>query len=213
MIRDRDPFGRALETLRERLRAGEFAQGAALRIVDLARDLNLSPTPIREALARLAGEGLVEERRGRGYFNWRLDVIDLVELYDLHGVYVAAAIEAIAERGQALPAPSDGAAMTDVSALAEPSASAVFHRIVTAAGSRALMLAQALLADRLACVSKPEAFVFPGAREEISDISDHFHHRRWPELARASACYHRRRAAAATEIVTVLRRQSPLRTI
>jgi DNA-binding GntR family transcriptional regulator len=42
--------------------AGELAPGAALRADDLARELGLSRAPIRDAIARLATEGLVESK-------------------------------------------------------------------------------------------------------------------------------------------------------
>ena len=65
-MRDRDAFGNALQALRQRLRDGAYAPGAPLVIIELAHELNISATPMREALARLAGEGLIEDRRGVG---------------------------------------------------------------------------------------------------------------------------------------------------
>ena len=61
-----EPFHVALATLRERLRTGAYRPGVRITAVDLADELRLSNTPVREALARLAGEGLVEDRRGQG---------------------------------------------------------------------------------------------------------------------------------------------------
>ncbi|WP_392354013.1 GntR family transcriptional regulator [Brevundimonas sp. LF-1] len=48
-------------------------------VTTLARELGLSPTPVREALARLAGEGVIEHWPGRGYFAPRLAASDIVE--------------------------------------------------------------------------------------------------------------------------------------
>ncbi|MFN3487458.1 MAG: GntR family transcriptional regulator, partial [Planctomycetota bacterium] len=58
----------ALTAVRDRLQSGALPPGARATAVDLADDLGLSTTPVREALSRLAGEGLLEDRRGQGYF-------------------------------------------------------------------------------------------------------------------------------------------------
>ena len=54
--RDRDAFSSALSAIRGQLRAGGYVLGEALIIKDLSDRLRLSPTPVREALARLSGE-------------------------------------------------------------------------------------------------------------------------------------------------------------
>jgi DNA-binding GntR family transcriptional regulator len=46
--------------LRERIMAGEFAAGHPLLAEDLGRALSVSPTPVKEALAMLAQDGLVD---------------------------------------------------------------------------------------------------------------------------------------------------------
>ena len=66
-----EPFHVALSALRERLQNGTLAPGARATAVDLADQLGLSTTPVREALSRLTGEGLLEDRRGQGYFGAR----------------------------------------------------------------------------------------------------------------------------------------------
>jgi DNA-binding GntR family transcriptional regulator len=43
--------------------------GAPITIDDLARRLSISPTPIRESLARLEAEGLVYRQQNRGFFS------------------------------------------------------------------------------------------------------------------------------------------------
>jgi DNA-binding GntR family transcriptional regulator len=57
---------RAMENLRGRILAGEFAGGERLGEVELATELGMSRTPVRQALLRLAGEGLVEVAPNRG---------------------------------------------------------------------------------------------------------------------------------------------------
>jgi DNA-binding GntR family transcriptional regulator len=45
--------------------SGSLPSGAALNIADLAKDLNVSPSPVREALLRLATEGLATNNTNR----------------------------------------------------------------------------------------------------------------------------------------------------
>jgi DNA-binding GntR family transcriptional regulator len=52
--------------LRERIAAGQIAGGDRLHQEDLAAELGVSRTPVREALRRLAAEGLVDLRTNRG---------------------------------------------------------------------------------------------------------------------------------------------------
>jgi DNA-binding GntR family transcriptional regulator len=53
---------RAYRILRDAIVTGELPPGAAIRDVDLAQRVGLSRTPVREALARLADDGLVETK-------------------------------------------------------------------------------------------------------------------------------------------------------
>jgi DNA-binding GntR family transcriptional regulator len=61
--------------------AHELPPGAPLRPPDLAQRMGLSPTPVKDALARLAGEGLVEYRPGLGPFVAAPTVAEIVDLY------------------------------------------------------------------------------------------------------------------------------------
>lgn len=73
---------RIYELLREYLRSGEVRWGESLREATLAARLNVSRTPVREALARLASEGLVEAH-GRSFAVPALTEDDLEDIYEL----------------------------------------------------------------------------------------------------------------------------------
>lgn len=53
------------ETIRERIRRGELRPGDPLKIDELASELEISRTPIREALGTLESMGLIERKAGR----------------------------------------------------------------------------------------------------------------------------------------------------
>ncbi|MEN5229779.1 hypothetical protein [Brevundimonas naejangsanensis] len=83
MARNRDPFASALRTLRERAIAGAFSPGKPIIILDEAQSLGLSTTPVREALAWLGGEGLIDRAPAGGYAGLRLDPAGLAGRYRL----------------------------------------------------------------------------------------------------------------------------------
>lgn len=76
----------AYERIRERILAGDLPGGHWLRESDLASNIGVSRTPVREALRRLAAEGLVlyQQNRGMQVQSWRVE--DLVEIFDLRTV-------------------------------------------------------------------------------------------------------------------------------
>jgi DNA-binding GntR family transcriptional regulator len=57
---------RVYDVLRERILAGEFEGGTRLHQENLSAELGVSRTPVREAITRLAAEGLVELLPNRG---------------------------------------------------------------------------------------------------------------------------------------------------
>ncbi|KAK0351096.1 hypothetical protein LTR94_026344 [Friedmanniomyces endolithicus] len=63
--------------------AGRFAPGRQIVIADEARSLRLSPTPVREALCWLGGEGLVERGAAGGFFAPRFDHALIAKQYAL----------------------------------------------------------------------------------------------------------------------------------
>lgn len=92
MVRTRDPFSTALDSLRGRLAAGAFGAGDPIVIQDEARRLRLSTTPVREALAWLAGAGLVEHMPSGGYIASRLDASIAHALYRLRNIYLQSSL-------------------------------------------------------------------------------------------------------------------------
>jgi DNA-binding GntR family transcriptional regulator len=69
--------------LRGRIAAGDFDSATALSEPSLAREMNVSRTPVREAIRRLEAEGLLEQRAKLGTFLRRPDRRELAELFDV----------------------------------------------------------------------------------------------------------------------------------
>jgi len=83
--------------LREQMRSGGFAPGDRLREVDLAARLGVSRTPVREAIRRLASDGLVEGAPSRGVMFIELDKQQVREIYALRAVLEGAAARLAAQ--------------------------------------------------------------------------------------------------------------------
>jgi len=74
---------RVLHALRELILGGELIPGARLGEVELADRLGVSRTPVREALSRLAAEGIVEIQPNRGARVATWTVAELEGVFDL----------------------------------------------------------------------------------------------------------------------------------
>src|SRR5687767_4279496 len=67
----------------ERILDAQYAPGAKMRDVAIAEELNVSRTPVREALMRLEAEGLVESSLNRGFSVKPLTRREVEEVYPL----------------------------------------------------------------------------------------------------------------------------------
>jgi len=91
-----EPLGeRVYSTLRDHLRAGRIRAGQPLQEGVLAVQLGVSRTPVREALARLASEGLVVAD-GRSFTLPSLSVGDIEDIYALRFLLEPEALRLVA---------------------------------------------------------------------------------------------------------------------
>jgi DNA-binding GntR family transcriptional regulator len=84
--------------LRTFILQGDLEPGARLQEVELASQLGVSRTPVREALRVLSSEGLVEVLPNRGARVARWSVEDLEEIYQLRGMLESHAAQRAATR-------------------------------------------------------------------------------------------------------------------
>lgn len=81
------------------IRRGDYVPGARLREEEVAARLNLSRTPVREALRRLEAEGIVEHQPRSGAVVRQLSHAEVVELYEMRVVLERTAAEMAAKHG------------------------------------------------------------------------------------------------------------------
>jgi DNA-binding GntR family transcriptional regulator len=128
----------AAETLRKAILDGRFLPGARLRQTDLADQLAISRTPIREALVRLQQEGLVDLLPGGGVRVKLLDLDEAVELYDLREMLDGLAARLAAARADAATFTRLEQALARQSRCVERDDAGFHEEIARAAGNRHL---------------------------------------------------------------------------
>ncbi|WP_395022373.1 GntR family transcriptional regulator [Dongia sp.] len=79
----RERFERIYKAIRDRICLLEYQPGERLGEEELAREFEVSRTPIRRVLSRLEGEGLLESRHGVGTFVTDVDIDALSQVFQL----------------------------------------------------------------------------------------------------------------------------------
>jgi hypothetical protein len=192
--------------LRARLRSGDAPPGAMLNIQALSEELQTSPTPVREALAYLAGAGVVEARPGLGYVAAEADPDTVRSLYELHGLLVDASL------GSDAPGPwvrTEPGISEDPVELAE----ALFGQIVRESGRPAWFAWMARLADRLAPLRRIELVALPGLEADLRELMRLHRAGERSALRAACAAHHLRRIEAAGRLSAHLRAAQSYRPI
>lgn len=87
--------------LREQILAGEFAPGARMHQEQLSERLGISRTPIREALAQLASQGLLIYEPNRGYAVRAFSMVEIDAAFEVRARLEALACGLCARRGLA----------------------------------------------------------------------------------------------------------------
>jgi len=196
----RDPFSHALEDLRERVTEGGFTPGGPVVIIEEARRLGLSTTPVREALAWLCGEGLMERAPRRGYLAPRLDVALLRDRFWVRLKCLETSLELTADLAiSAAPA-------TDV--VDEGVVRDLFDRLVRATGNRALIETFRRVDAQLRMLGNAETLVFADIGDEARALARIEVVGSRTQLLTAIEAYHRRRMENAAVIVLEVERRA-----
>jgi DNA-binding transcriptional MocR family regulator len=191
-------FERVYLALKAQLGSGCYRAGESLEPSALSQDLNASITPIRDALHRLVGEGLVDSPRGDGFrapwptemavrhaYRWSATLLEL-------GARARTA-PALEITGPALPAETSLITATEH----------LFLAIAARSGNPEHAGALANLNARLRPFRIVEAELIPGGREELDAMAE-LAGGGTSALRRSLVQYHRRRERLAAEIVARL---------
>ncbi|HET8707622.1 MAG TPA: GntR family transcriptional regulator, partial [Pseudomonadales bacterium] len=87
------------DRLREMILRGDFGPEARLQEIQLANLMDVSRTPIREALRMLAKEGLLNYAPNRGYQVRKFSLDDILAAFRVRAVLEGLGCRLIAEKG------------------------------------------------------------------------------------------------------------------
>jgi DNA-binding GntR family transcriptional regulator len=156
----------AYDRIREELLAGgRLARASRLAEREVARALSMSRTPVRDALRRLAAEGLIEPATGGGYARRRLTERDVRECYELCLLLEPVAAALAARRTDAAAAPPreshDASALRDDEGfhawVAEQAGNRVLAQVLRAVRTRLLIAELPAIADDADSAHEPIA--------------------------------------------------------
>lgn len=178
----------AYQKIRRALLAGEFELRRPLHPRVLGAKLGVSPTPVREALMRLAGERLI--RLDRGFFVPFPSAAELAALYQWRGALLALALQT--------PPPSYETGGPASQTYAER-AVRLFRRIESASNLE-LRTSGANADDRLHLARQAEADIFANADSELEHVVSVLNTAPRAKAVASLRAYHERRIASARAI-------------
>jgi len=165
----------------------------------LAAELAASTTPVREALNRLTGEGLVESRIGGGFHLPLLDEPGLRDLYAWSGDIAMLSLRRAVVSGGSTPSLHlEDAYGENVAAL--------MLAVVSLSGNIEHRLAMEAVNARLAPLRTGELDIIEGAQAELADIAQTFESADLRRLRKTMSSFHARRGRAAAELLRHLYR-------
>lgn len=136
------------KSLLDAISAGVLAPGERITQEDLAEKLNVSRSPVLQALRLLKKDGLLEEAPGRGLVVAQLDPNRIGHLYQVRGALDALAARLASMRKAKIPislveAGRKASADNDVNALIE--ADTAFHKAIYEASGNPFIIETAML--------------------------------------------------------------------
>jgi len=192
-------FERVYLELKRQLRAGTRAPGTPLEPASIGDELGTSFTPVRDALHRLVGEGLVENPLHNGFAVPRLSEQALRDLYAWSGQLITMMLRQL--KGQSTDVVE---ALQDRPEHAATAAETLFLAIAGASGNREQVRAIAQLNDRLAPYRRAELLLFTDADRELTGLLETIASSEVSRLSRSLSRYHKRRISRVPQLLDAL---------
>ena len=184
------------ERLKARLLAQALVPGQTLQIDLWAEQLRVSSTPVREALTRLAAEGLIVFAPKKGFFARTPNEVEIRGLYAANVALLFAAIDHSAAAGE----PPAWPELQDDPLSLVLATDELFLRIGRHSGLSELAERIHNLSERLRHVRLIECEVVPGAKDEVTQMRVQVESARYAELRAAVGAYHEMRAQRVARI-------------
>nr|GGH94615.1 GntR family transcriptional regulator [Aquisalinus luteolus] len=186
----------------DRVLTGAFSPGSRIDVNEIAARDGVSPTPVRNALNRLVGAGLIVSQSNEGFFAPYLSEQELREFYDASAALLGLAI-ARGPGAKKSPAPSPTTPAHEEHTLRQRT-EAAFLEIMHLGNNGRLSAALADIALRLRPVRAHESALIANGEAELRRILQAHGACDYTELDRLIGAYHRRRIRLAPKLLTRL---------
>jgi hypothetical protein len=187
--------------VRRALQSGRYVPGQRIDPSRLAQEFHTSPTPVRLALYRLVGEGLIADHARSGLHVPLLTEVALRDLYDwMERLLLMACDIGVVPTLRPIAEPEIVSADDDVVKLTWQ----LFDAIARATTHWSLHHAVKRANDRLAPIRRAKKELIEHADEELSQLDRHWRMRDIPRLKSALRDYHERRKQLVPTIVAAL---------
>ncbi len=189
------------EQVSQALRSGCYMPGQRIDPGTLASEFHTSPTPVRFALYRLVGEGLLEDHARGGLHVPLPTEVALRDLYDwMQRLLLMACDIGVAPNLRRVAGPEPVPAEADVMEATWQ----LFDAIARMTAHLSLYRAVKQANDRLAPIRRIEPGLIEQVSEELAGLDRHWRHRDMPALESALRDYHERRKQLVPCIVAAL---------
>jgi DNA-binding FadR family transcriptional regulator len=197
---------RVYAAVKRELLSGALAPGERVDAAWMAERHAASITPVRAALHRLVGEGLVVTEAGEGFHTPRVSEASLRDLYTWNSRCLQLASQlAAAPSNPVMPHvttdPGDFDVITETETL--------FAAVAARSGNEQCQATIAAMNDKLHVARTQETGLFADVREEWSNLAATLSEGQSGPINTALAAYHRRRIRAASELVRLMHRRGP----
>lgn len=193
------------DEIRIALQAGRYVPGERIDPAALAQQFKTSPTPVRFALYRLVGEGMIADHAREGFHVPLTTEVALRDLYDwMQRLLVMACDIGVAgtQGAEAFDVPKRG---NDVVMLTRE----LFEAIALATNHHCLYFAVRHTNDRLGPIRRIKQPLVPDASDELVHLSQYWLKRDLENLKAALVDYHDRRKRLVPRIVALQGSSSP----
>ena len=202
--------------LKDLILRNHYRPGMHLKVADLADELGVSTTPVREALNRLVVERLIDGAPGLGFFARQPSELEIRNLYDMNQWYLGLALSE-AEKAAAHSDSSRISALISALNGVQPGAPEGGESIANATGEFTLLVAEQArnseifrsignINDRLYYVRVCESRLVKDAVGELATMFQQFHARQLDDLRQCIKAYHEARTAVLPDLMRELTR-------
>lgn len=202
--------------LKDLILRNHYRPGMHLKVADLADELGVSTTPVREALNRLVVERLIDGAPGLGFFARQPSELEIRNLYDMNQWYLGLALSE-AEKTASHSDSSRISALISALNTVQANAAEGEESLAHATGEFALLVAEQArnseifrsignINDRLYYVRVCEGRLISDAVSQLQTMFQQFHARQLDDLRQSIKSYHEVRAGLLPDLMRELTR-------